>query len=397
MTLKKTRVSSAIVTLLILITAIALGGCATRPMPVPASEPMDVTFLPEKGDFVSVEGERLSMDDVLLMARDADYILMGEGHKNICDHKMQRFFAEALAESGSSFAVGLEMVAVDKQPVLDDFAEGIVPVKDLESELEWKTRWGYPFSLFEGLFVLAQKHSIPVVGLNVPPSVIRTISRKGVEGLSEDLRDYLPESVVYPSDEQSDMLREIMNMHVGRDAGNSTQLERFMYSQSVWDSKMAEEAVRLRRKFNWPVMVIAGSGHVEHGWGIARRIEVYDPGARILSLMPWRGDDFEPAAGDVFFHCPESYTSRMGAVFTIMQGRMVVESVNRGSRAESSGLRPGDILAEANGVSLNALMDLHVAGKKAYEEGQPLVFLIERKGKPMTVNVGKLGQGNPKK
>ncbi len=388
---RKENVVSVINMLLMVIAAAVLGGCASRQSPA-TSTPMKVTFLPERGDFVSVEGERRTLEQAVGMVQGADYILMGEGHKNRCDHKVQQAFARALAQSDTPFAVGLEMVAVDKQPVLDDFAEGIVPVADLEAELEWKRRWGYSFSQFEGLFVLAQKHSIPVAGLNVPPSLPRTISRKGVEGLTEDQRDDLPDSIIYPADDQMKMLREIMGMHSGRNVDNATQFERFVYVQSLWDSAMASEAVKLRRKYNWPVLVIAGAGHVEYGWGIARRIHQYDPGARIVSILPWRGDDFDAKAGDVFFYSPESHTSRMGAVFTVMQGRMVVESVKRGSRADVSGLRPGDVLVEACGVPLRGLMDLHVAGRKAHDMDKPLVFLVHRKDAVLKIDVGKLGR-----
>lgn len=385
----KTNLRSVITTCaLMLITAVALGGCTAKH----ATPPMDVTFLPERGDFVSVEGEKLSLDDIVTLARDADYILLGEGHKNRCDHNIQQRLVAALAEGESPLAVGLEMIAVDKQSVLDDFASGIVPVEDLEEELEWKDRWGYSFTMFEGLFALAQKHSMPVAGLNVPPAVVRTLGRKGKEALTEDEREYLPAMMVYPAQEQLGMLREIMGQHAGRDTDNATQLERFVYVQSVWDSKMAEEAVRLRGKYKWPVLVIAGGGHVEYGWGIARRIQIHDPEARILSIMPWRGSGFDAESGDAFFYCPESYQSRMGAVFTIMNGRMVVESVERKSRADMSGFRPGDILLEANGVPLNVLMDLHVAGSRAHEADTPLVFTVMRKGDEVVVDVGKLGK-----
>ncbi|WP_147819634.1 ChaN family lipoprotein [Salidesulfovibrio onnuriiensis] len=377
--------------LLMLITAAALGGCVSRQAGI-SSTPMEVTFLPQRGDFLSVDGERLSLEQAVALTRDADYILLGEGHKNVCDHKIQQSFAEVLAEGETPFAVGLEMVAVDKQPVLDDFAEGIVPVPDLEEELVWKERWGYPFALFSGLFELAQKHSIPVAGLNVPPEVPRTISRDGVEALSEDQREFLPESIVYPADDQMDMLREVMAMHSGRDTDNATQLERFAYVQSLWDSKMAAEAVKLREKYNWPVLVIAGSGHVEYGWGIARRIRQYDPGARIVSVMPWRGGDFDAKAGDVFFYCPESYVSRLGAVFTVMREGIVVESVERGSRADSSGFRPGDVLVSANGIDLRRLMDIYEAGKAAHDHDRPLVFTVRRGDVELQVDVGLLGR-----
>ena len=375
---------------LIMIAALVLGGCAKKI----EHPPMDVTFLPQRGDFVSQDGERLSLAEVVDMASSADYVLVGEGHRNACDHNVQQTLLAALAATDRPPAVGLEMVAVDMQPVLDDFAQGLVPVDDLEAELEWKKRWGYPFSLFKGLFEIANRNSLPVAGLNAPSSVTRKIARQGMDALDDWERDLLPAEIVPPADEQMEYLNAMFELHGQRDHGNPEQRERFMLVQSIWDSKMAEEAVKLRKKFNWPVFIVAGSGHVENGWGIARRIERFDPGAAVFSLMPWRGGEFLSGEGDVFFSCPDSYVSRMGATLTATgSGGLLVDAVKRDSRAYLSGLRPGDVLVEAGGLALDELFDLHMAGSKVYESGGELIFNVRRGGETFKVNVGKLGQG----
>lgn len=82
----------------------------------------------------------------------------------------------------------------------------------------------------------------------------------------------------------------------------------FITVQSLWDTVMAENAVRVRKLEGSPVVVLAGSGHVENGWGIALRLQSLDPGAKVLLVMPWRADpadELPPAGlGDVFFSCP---------------------------------------------------------------------------------------------
>ncbi len=102
--------------------------------------PLDVTFLPRKGDFVSKHGERLSIDEITAMAKDKDYILIGEGHKNVVDHSIQQRVVSALAATDQPPSIGLEMVAVDMQVILNDFGKGQVEVAALEEELEWKEK-----------------------------------------------------------------------------------------------------------------------------------------------------------------------------------------------------------------------------------------------------------------
>lgn len=381
--------SRRLLPLLLLALATTLGACVKTVV----HPPLDVTFLPERGDFVSKYGDQLSFDEIMQKMRNAEYILLGEGHTSVCDHKIQQRIVAALATSDRPPAIGLEMVAVDMQLILDDFAKGQITVADLEEELQWSTKWGYPYSLFSGLFEIANRNSLPVAGLNVPTAVTRKISREGVDALTGEERDLLPAEIVPPTSDQQPMLDMIFGQHASKDQDDSEQRERFHLVQSIWDSKMAEEAVRLRKKYDWPVLIIAGSGHVEYNWGIAMRIRRFDPGATIFSLVPWRGGEFDPEAGDAFFYCPDTYVSKMGATLETNGGDgLLVQRVTRGSRADKAGLRPGDVLVEASGVPLGHLFSLHMAGTKVHKANEELVFIVRRGGDIFSVSVGKLGQ-----
>jgi len=377
---------------------LSMGACVKKVPVVVEHPPLSVTFLPQKGDFVSKYGDPVDFNEILYITNSYDYILIGEGHRNPTDHKVQQRLLAGMSDKGEDLSVGLEMVAVDMQPVLDDFAKGLVKVDDLAEELEWAEKWGYSFDLFRDHFEIAGKNSVPVAGLNVPTAVTRKITREGLESLTEEERELLPDEIVPPSTEQRTYLDVIFGQHESKDAEAQVQRERFHLVQSIWDTKMAEEAVRLRKKFNWRVLLIAGSGHVENGWGIAKRIRWFDPGARVLSIMPWRGDEFDPDAGDVFFYSPDTYQSKMGALLTGQpSGGILVESVQRGSRAAKAGLRPGDVLLEASGVQLDHLFSLHIAGKTVHDANEPLVFLVRRGTRTFFVDMGKLGQPGKKR
>lgn len=377
--------------------ALNLGACVKKNVePVPRP-PLSVTFLPQKGDFISKYGNPVGFDAIKSIAAGYDYILIGEDHRNPVDHKVQQAVLEALCCNGRGLSLGLEMVAVDKQPVLDDFGEGLVPVDDLAEELEWAERWGYPFSLFRGHFELAQRNSVPVAGLNAPLAVTRKITREGLDKLSDEERAYLPGEIVPPATDQRAFLDAVFGMHETMDARDADQRDRFFLVQSIWDTKMAEEAVRLRKQYDWPVLVIAGAGHVEYGWGIAKRIRWFDPAARVLTIMPWRGGPFDDEAGDLFFYSPDTYQSRMGMVLAVRSGQgLLVERVDRVSRAARAGLRPGDVLLDASGVPLASLMSLHVAGKQVHDADAPLVFTVRRGESIFKADVGRLGVAGEK-
>ncbi|EGB15454.1 protein of unknown function DUF399 [Pseudodesulfovibrio mercurii] len=379
---------------------LALGACVKSGpgMRADAVETPDlsVTFLPQKGEFISAYGAPLSLGAVKAMAEGCDYVLIGEGHRNPVDHRVQQELLEALSDNGDGLSLGLEMVGADRRQELDDFCEGRVTLEELPGELDWKENWGYDFGLFRDHFAIAKRNGVPVAGLNVPSGVVRKIMKDGLDGLSDEEKAWLPGEIVPPATDQRAFLDAVMAMHKGKDAGDEKERERFYLVQSIWDSKMAEEAVRLRKQYDWPVLVVAGSGHVEYGWGIAKRIRWFDPAARILTIVPWRGGPFDSEAGDVFFYAPETYRSRMGMVLSGQADGILVESVSRGSRADRAGLRPGDMLIEASGVPLLGLFSLHVAGTTAHDADEPLIFTVRRGGDIFDADLGKLGTTRPK-
>jgi uncharacterized iron-regulated protein len=367
----------------------------------------------------------LSLAGFTALAAKADYILIGEGHTSPCDHAVQAELLAALAKAGRSPLLGLEMAAEDRQGALDRFNAGAVAVKDLAKALAWADAWGYPFALYAPIFQVAQDQGLPVYGLNVPPKVVRAFSRKGPEGLTASERRFLPARILLPSEEQKRELAEFFAMHhdmaAPKAAANATQpepgeprgkrparpqhtLDHFLLVQSLWDTKMAERAVAVRRgaptlsgNVARPVVILAGAGHVENGWGIARRLKILDPQARVLSVTPWRGGEApEPKTADVFFACPEAHASRMGFTVERQSGpngpgseEALLREVIPGSRADKAGLKAGDVILSVGGEKVTSLDVLHTAGVKAVRGGHDLVLEVRRAGAVLTVSIPK--------
>lgn len=375
----------------LLFCVLLLTGCAAR---APRSEPMGVTFVPAAGDFLSPTGERLGLDRVLERAAGADYVLVGESHRNACDHGMEAAIVRGMAQGGRPPVIGLEMVAQDRQGVLDGWNTGRIGIKDLEERLEWKERWGHPFALYRPVFEAALEGKLPLAALNAPPDLVRKVGREGLEALAPEERAQLPATIIRPPQEEEAFLREVMAQHPGREDGSRAEMERFFLVQGLWDTQMAERAVWAKRQFKRPVLVLAGGGHVDHGWGIASRLKELDPGAAVFLVTAWRGvGRFEPGAADAFFYCPNVYVSRMGMTLAETDYGLRVESVTRDSRADRAGLRPGDVLEKAQGVALESLGDLHKAGVLAHDRDEALVVQVRRGPQAFDLDLGRLGQG----
>lgn len=368
-----------------------------EPTPAPKGPLSGLNFLPRSGDFLSGQGDRISLEQLLSKARGADYILIGESHRNVLDHAVQARIIEALAGTDKPPALGLEMVSVAQQPILTQFEAGRIHLDGIEEALEWKDNWGHPFALYRPIFALAEKHSLPIAGLNVPTELMKKVRESGLEVLTPEERKYFPARRVDQAKEQEEYLLAVMREHSGKDADDPEQVKRFFLVQSIWDSQMAEQAVALRTKYHWPVVVLAGSGHVEKGWGIARRIKFIDPTAKILSIMPLRlVSEFEPEESGAYYYSPSRRVSRMGYTLEASEQGLLVVEVGPGTRADFAGLRPGDIIEELVGQTVNVLFDLHKAGVKAHDEDKSLVYTVRRKGQLLTLDMGKLGKDKDK-
>lgn len=382
--------------------------------PAPTGAPMAVSFLPATGAFLTSAGDPATPEDLITRSEAADYILMGESHGNPCDHEAERRVVQLLAHRKGGLALGLEMVPAANTAILRDFIAGNIAPEELEARLDWKNTWGHPFPRYLPVFLALREWNLPAAGLNVPHGVIRRLSAAALDpataadpvaALAPEDRALLPARIIPPAPEQLAFLRSVMASHPQktgvkpaetRDSpAQARQEARFLLIQSVWDTAMAEAAVRLRAETGKSVAVLAGTAHVEGGWGIARRLRELEPGARILLVSPWRGDDFDPADADLRVFCPETFESRMGMTLELRPfgGDMqaVVSRVLRGSRAEAAGLRPGDVLERAGRYPVRGLNALHLAGSDAFRDKASLTLVVLRGGARLRVDLGPLG------
>ncbi len=374
-----------------------LAGCA--PGPVPHAD-MKLSFLPQPGDFLAANGTRLSGRDLAHIVSQADYVLMGESHSSPCDHQAQSRLAWTLARAGVSFVLGLEMVPANKTEGLKLFNQGQLSPEELEAALDWENVWGYPFDFFLDTFRAAAAAGAPVYGLNVPSSLVKKTREMGLsqawelEKLDPGERFLIPEEVIPPPEAQIESLEKVLTMHPGEEGGlNATERrDRFLLIQSVWDTAMAAEAVALHERYGRPVLVLAGETHVRRGYGIKHRLATLDPDARVVLFAGLRSlGGLDPQDADVYFYCPREHKSRMGMVLQERGGEVLVTQVDPKSRAAQAGLRPGDVILEAQGFEVSGLMDLHRAGSRAHKNQAELEMVIRRHGERYAVNLGELG------
>ncbi len=332
----------------ILALCILLQGCAVKNSP--AESPVQHHA---EGAFFLASGQPIDSDTVARLTNEADYILVGERHDAPLHHAMQaEIIRLAATRTGRSPVVGLEMVTVDNEPVLQQFNSRVLTVETLPAALNWAKTWGFDFALYKPIFVAAAETQTPVHALNIPRHIFQALRTE--KALTPSEKKLAPRQLILPQEAQKIVLGNIFSMHAGammsrskpstgeqnpstatapeqtaqppiaapqtdsmQQADTATAqpvplrettptkkpqghgkiaLQRFFKMQSVWDSFMAERAIALRSRYNRPVIILAGGGHVEYGYGIAYRLGKLDPKARVLLIMPFANATVPPKA-----------------------------------------------------------------------------------------------------
>ncbi len=370
---------------MVLIAGLVMGaGCAHHE--AQTTQPMQA----QEPTLFTAEGKTISPAKLAAATSQAAYILLGEGHTSACHHLGQARVIRALAEQKATFAVGLEMVAQDMQPVLDRWNADNLSVSGLASALEWQSRWGHPFKLYRPVFEVCQKYKLPLVALNIPRHVVAHVRKHGLEGLPQKDQHYIPQPVIPVSDEQQKALARFLAMHAKMRGANHPGTRTFFLVQALWDTAMAEAAVKFRKKTGTKMVLLAGAGHVEYGWGIAARLKALEPKARVVSILPAQDTaQMEVEKGDYYYLCPSrDRGQRLGLMLGNKEGgELVVKAVAPGSRAEKAGFKPGDVVRKAGDNRVRNGLDLHKAALTALREQRSLVVWVIRQGESKKLEV----------
>jgi uncharacterized iron-regulated protein len=224
-------------------------------------------------------GEPCRYEDVLSDLLEARVIYLGERHTLERHHDLQQKIVSDLAAAGLKIAVGLEMLPVDLQPVLDRYNSGEIDFDQLAAEVGWKELWDN-YEQYRGAIEAAHGAGAPILALNARRDLARQIGLKGVAGLDPEWAEKVPEGADFDQpDYERELTRDMMVM--AHATGESDMMHRMFQAQVVKDEVMADAVVRFLRSpegEDRSVVVLCGAGHVSYGYGIPYRVKARIPG-----------------------------------------------------------------------------------------------------------------------
>ncbi len=151
--------------------------------------------------FNGVTGLPESMESISKVISRSRVVLVGETHDQANDHLVQLEVLEMLHKvKNRKTVVGLEMLNMKLQPLLDLYAGGEISEEKFLKKSNWKKEWGVPFELYKPVFDYIRRHNLRAIALNVPRRLVARVARVGLEGLVPEEKKELPENMELSSD-----------------------------------------------------------------------------------------------------------------------------------------------------------------------------------------------------
>lgn len=224
-------------------------------------------------------GRSASVADVAKAAKDVQFVFVGESHDDRQHHELQANVIRELARQGRRVTIGLEMLPSDVNT--DSIASWTsLGIGELADRLHWKDSWGDTVEVYSPVLRAAQETNSRIVGLNVPRSVVRSLSRGGFEALEPKWRERVgwPDEATMKAATSEAKHRALFEALMG---GHpiSADMENMYAAQVYWDVAMARAAqesippetaeVKVDPRVT---VVLSGVGHMLYGLGIPQRL-----------------------------------------------------------------------------------------------------------------------------
>ena len=253
---------------------------------------------PVRFEVYSARDKRLispgALTDALL---EADMVCIGESHDSELHHRVQLQLIKELFARDERLGVGMEMFQRPFQKALDRYLSGVTDEATLLEDSEYAKRWGYDWMLYRPIVDFCKRNRIPVAALNVSDELRGKVSKVGYEKLSDEDKKLLGSIDFQVKEHRSYWFDRLGDLH-GNNKASPEAKERSYQVMTIWDEYMADSAVRFQKERQLRRMVVlAGSGHIDRGFGIPQRAAKRS-GGRVMTVRVLLGGEVEAIAKD---------------------------------------------------------------------------------------------------
>lgn len=240
------------------------------------------------------EKKELTFGELIDRLLGADLVCVGETHDSELHHQVQLQIIRSLFARDDRLGVGLEMFQRPYQKHLDRYVTGATSEEAMLEDTEYHSRWGFEWSLYKPILDFCKRNSVPVAALNAPRELTQKISKVGVADLSDDEKKQLGDVDFQVKGHRAYWFERLAKMH-GDTKVPEDRKERSYQVMTVWDGYMANSAARFQKERGLRRLVIlAGSGHIDRGFGIPERAAKQTGGKAVTVHIATKGDRKDP-------------------------------------------------------------------------------------------------------
>ncbi len=309
---------------------------------------------------------------------DLRLIFVGESHDRYEDHLNQRAIVQGLSAKGKDLAIGMEAFQQPYQHVLDDYVAGRIGEGELLRRTDYFERWRFDYRLYRPILRLARDQGIPVIALNIEKEITEAVGDGGLAALSEAQKERIPADLDQGDAAYRARIKAAFDAHPpvahGAKDGEAKEdaqaaaarFERFLAVQVLWDEGMAERAAAyLRDNPDKTLVVMAGTGHLEYGQGIPKRVarRIQAPSAIVLNGTQ---RDLDPDLADYLLYPRRVALPPAGLLGVLLDTEtkgegVAVKGFSEGSGAKTAGMEEGDRIVRVGEVPIGGYTDLRIA------------------------------------
>lgn len=362
---------------------------------------MDLSSLREDDILHVPTGVQPTREQLMDMLGGLRVIYVGETHDNIHSHRVQLDILKALTERHpGKIAVGMEMLKRPSQDAVDQWISGQMDEKDFAKV--WVENWSNNFEYYKDLLRYMREQRIPLVALQAPDNWVEAVKKTKSPTQLREIQVDLPQM-----DLEDPYYRAHMRALFEEHPMGGMDFEDFYKVQVLWDETMAQSAaeyLRTEQGRDKKILVFAGAHHVQHGFGIPRRLfrRLPVPYAIVLPMTVHIPPEKKHKVMDV--HLPEIPFQPADFVWIVgyedlgdqkVHLGVIVRDTDKGveilgalknSTAAEVGIQKDDIVTAFDGQPVETKFDLtYFIGLKA--PGDKGVIEILRDDQPMRLEV----------
>lgn len=223
----------------------------------------------------NAKGKKVSYNKMIRTLVQKDIVLIGEFHNNAISHWMELEITKDCRES-RNLVLGAEMFEQDNQPALDQYVQGKLSAKGLDSAARlWKN---YPTD-YAPLVNFAKEQNIAFAATNVPRRYASMVSKGGFEVLDtlsvKEKKWIAPLPIAY--DAELPGYKSMMTMMAGHGTANMPK------AQALKDATMAYFILQYYKPGSLFIHY-NGSFHSENHDGIVWYLQRSQPALKIVTI-----------------------------------------------------------------------------------------------------------------